>query len=712
MTRSIYNISGYLIDDGIISGNQLARGGPVFRPCTKRTLMLTAPSLVHSCLLGVLFVWSGALGAAESDAAHIRIVVEPSGGRAARSRAAHFHWQVRSQSGAQPRVGQFACGSPWVSPAAGERGVRLVALHGSGNPDETDLLSLDCDPLPHAHGLVGHGKTYGSYDAAQDDLPKLPLLYTPPEGSYLSLVAAMQRNEQETSSGGTKAIVGGVVDAYCILTVLAEAPAEDGANTLRPSFLGDRKEILTWDDIDLDLVPAHDFLPRVESFAASAVRWNHSTEVFSMATWNGTTFRSHSEGGRAFRPHLLHHDYASGRGAAINDAMVSLMSAHNTIDEKKPLLAALISQGLDIWNQVYGRAEFPGRWSSGAGQWKGQFMPAVFATALLKDRSKARALMRIAADPHSRDSARMGPQELRQIRRGVTGVLLWGDGHNPHREVGCAFNQQDLRYWADLKGGASYTGVLKRGSPNVGQKTAADPYGYIDGPPGTPGTSYMAVSLGGMRSFAAIMLLFPRAREIVNSDDVIEYVDRVDRVGRWAAPDPIAAIPAEDQTSSCDPWRGGKGCSGFTTTWGPHPADARHAIENGVGRFTALHAKSLRPGYTAGRVEAHWAAIMALYDGDRFEDRFVDIDGVVAPDIVVSPEETDLVYLTSGSIDAQIHYTLDGTPPTAQSPQYREPFTIGAATEIRAIALKGDRAPSAVSIFHYDPRTFAAGNER
>lgn len=648
------------------------------------------------------------LMAADVSGVQISAVVEPQDGTSTNNRAAHFIWTFVSESGAAPRSGRFACGSYWVAPAAGEKGVRLLSLAGSDKPGQTDLLSLDSDPIPHAHGLVGHGRTYGSYDKEQDDLPKLPLLYTPPAGAYISLVAAMQRNEKETSGAGTKAILGGAVDAYCIVTVLADAPKDDGVNTLRPSILGDRKEILTWDDVDLSVLPAHAFIPKSGSFAKSTIRWNHSTEVFSMATWDGKEFQSYSEGGRAFRPHILHHNYAGGRGGAINASLLSLLGADNTIEEKKPLIASLISQGLDIWNLVYGRKDFPGKWSSGAGQWSGQFMPAVFAVALLKDPSKARRLMQVAADPHSRDPARQAPQEMRQIMRGVTGVLLWGDGHNPHRGPGAVVTQQDLRYWADFKGSSCYDGALKKGDPNVGKKTAGDPYGYIDGPAGTPGSAYMGVSLGGARTFAALMILFPRMRAIVNSDQVIEYVDRVARIGVWVAPDPVAAIPPEDQTERCNPWTGGKDCTAFGKTWGPRPGDARYAVEDGKGRYTSMKTKGTKGGYGNGLVDAHWDEIMALYQGQKHEDFAVPLGVAVAPDIVISPEDQDLVYLSSGTIDADIRYTLDGSQPGLGSAKYDKPFPITAKAEIRAIALKDGLKDSRVSVRAYDPAAWAA----
>ena len=138
---------------------------------------------------------------------------------------------------------------------------------------------------------------------------------------------------------------------------------------------------------------------------------------------------------------------------------------------------------------------------------------------------------------------------LRQIKRGVTGVLLWGDGHplNPKRTK---MGGQDWRYWADFAGPKCYDAYPGEGNPHRGKKTAADLYGYIDGPANKPGSSYMGVSLGGFRAVAAVMILMPQVRSVVNTDAPIEYTDRVTRHGLWTWPDPVAPPAQVDQETA------------------------------------------------------------------------------------------------------------------------------------------------------------------
>ena len=135
------------------------------------------------------------------------------------SRAAHFNWHFTSANGAAVHIGQYACGSYWVAPATDDTAVILTALKGSPDWDD-DLLSCDDDPITERHGLLSGKNNYGSYDASENILQHLPYTIKAEKNSCVSLVAAMQRNEGKTSKGGTKQIVGEVVDAYCVVTVL------------------------------------------------------------------------------------------------------------------------------------------------------------------------------------------------------------------------------------------------------------------------------------------------------------------------------------------------------------------------------------------------------------------------------------------------------------------------------------------------------------
>ena len=82
---------------------------------------------------------------------------------------------------------------------------------------------------------------------------------------------------------------------------------------------------------------------------------------------------------------------------------------------------------------------------------------------------------------------------------------------------------------------------------------------------------------------------------------------------------------------------------------------------------------------------------------------FIGESGIDAP--VFSPQagsydEAQTVTITCGTEGAVIHYTLDGSTPTANSPIYQQPIQVSAATTIKAIAVT-DEEESAVVTANY-----------
>ena len=625
--------------------------------------------------------------------------------RGTNSRDSHFNWAFESSGGGDVQIGQFACGSYWVAPASGDTGVEVLSL--GGNPSWNDFVSCDADPITESHGLLSGSKNYGNYNAAENIIPSLPLSFAPASGSCISLVAAMRRNEAETSNGGTSAIVGEVADAYCVVTILPEPPANGGSDMIRPNMTGASKEFLTWDDFDLTRIPAYAFITgkTAQSWAQTQVRWRSSTEVLGMQTEvSAGTWKLFSEGGRAFRAHNLIPDYASGVAKTFNDDLLALFSSQGTLESKKPALAAMLAYGLDIYHARYdyGTAKRKS-WTSGAGQWSGQYLPPVLLAALLRDETKADELRKVAIYSHGNDVAQLGPQELRQVTRGSTGVLLWGDFkpifRNPNNRV---MVEGDWRFWAEFKESACYDTAIENCNPNTGKKTAADPYGYIDGPSNKPGTSYMPVSFGAVRGLAAAMVLMPEIRSVVNTDDPIEYVDRLVRHGLWTAPDPVASIPVVDQNDGCSAWYNpnGTGCVGWGLTWGADQSDVRFAIEDGTGRFPSMNGQAFTAtsSYESPAAKDNWTAIMALYEGNTYEDNMVDPGVVVAPEILFETGASPRVHLLCATVDSEIHYTLDGSEPTESSALYAGPVAVIGGTEVRAKAYHADKTASSVRV--------------
>ena len=62
----------------------------------------------------------------------------------------------------------------------------------------------------------------------------------------------------------------------------------------------------------------------------------------------------------------------------------------------------------------------------------------------------------------------------------------------------------------------------------------------------------------------------------------------------------------------------------------------------------------------------------------------------------------------SGPTGSEIHYTLDGTVPTAESTLYEGPITLSETTTVKAIAIK-DGVSSAVTSRTYTKGTNAGG---
>ncbi len=624
------------------------------------------------------------------------------------NRPAQWRWLFESSSGAEPRVGQYACGSWWVAPAIGDTGVRLISLLGSGIPGHVDLITLDADPLPYSHGLLtisgitvnpptGNALHYGSGNPAQNEVPNLPKVWTAPVGSCVSLVSAMVRNVEQTSNGGTSAIARSCIDAYCVVTVLRDPPPLNGINSIRPNFVGDTKEFLTWSDFDLSLLPqvAWNSAKTFAQLDSERTRWIHSTEIFSMRGYDGSAFRDYSEGGRAFRPHICVDDYAAGRAVSFYGSCINLFGM-NTVEEKKPLLAAILAEGLAVWHFMYGRAGFPGAWNSGAGQWGGQFIAPALLGALLISTTKAQKLRKTAVlNVTSADPNLQGPQEMRQVMRGISGVPLWGDDHKPQLGATSVIASGDFtaRYWADFKASSCYDGALSPCTLSPGKRTSADPYRMIDGPPNRAGDVYFGIGAANARSLAALMVLMPRLRWVVNNDRVIEFAHRTRAHGVWALPDAAAAIPPADQIPECNPWLAGAGCTLYRSAWGPTAADIRKPVA-GAGRFTTRHGVGAGSNsYDNGILNTNWATIMDLYDGPTYLTTEVPLTKVVAPDIYTYEEDDGQSYavLWCPTWDAQIRYELGpdaaGTAnPTASSPLYSGPILLGATPFIKARA--------------------------
>ncbi|MDY0302492.1 MAG: hypothetical protein RBR98_01755 [Candidatus Moranbacteria bacterium] len=515
-----------------------------------------------------------------------------------------YNWSFNS-GGGDAFCGQFANGDYWVAPAAGQTEVAVTGITSNGN------VSADLNPRLESMGLLDGSKNYGNYSASENIIPILPQSYS----GINSIVAAIKRNEALEGNCGTAAIVGECADSYNVLTVLNSVPENAGSTVIRPNITGETKELLTFSDFDFSRLPSYDFLTGLDATGYETIRrrWSHSTEIFGLgSSLNGNS--GYSEGGRAFRAHTQIDDYGGGVAVAWNNNMMNLFSDSNALEEKMPAISAMLAYGLDIYHSIYDSPlETSRTWLTGATQHPGKLLPPVFLSALAKNRSYADNLKTVSQHVH--DPGKMGPPELAQVVTGKTDYL-WGDIPSLS---GIYFQGS---YWANLFASQCYDGALGVCNPSLGSKTMFDPYGYIDGPPNKPGTSYIGSSLGIQKAFVAIMILMPEIREIVNYPQLITYVDRILNEGIKTADDPCVTPDSRENLETCDAYRN-TGCLYYGVTWGPinvidvtsdcittptHPY-------NKAGRFTELDGTHIGMTYTSGQVESNWNTIRALYDG-------------------------------------------------------------------------------------------------
>ncbi len=530
----------------------------------------------------------------------ITVLVNASSINGSSSTDAIFEWKFNS-GGEAASCGKFANGDYWIAPGPGKSSVEITNISSLG----AGKISADADPVLEKIGLLDGSNKYGNYIASENIVPILPLTYT----TTTSLVAAIQRDESKEGVCGTSRIVGECVDAYNVVTVLPSIPARCGVDMLRPNISGDSKQMLHLSDFDFSLLPSLSYLSGTDPVGLERIRerWAHSIEIFGLVSASGKFF---SEGGRAFRSHILVDDYAGGTASQWYNEMMVLLSDDNSLSEKMPAISSILTYGLDLYHAMYNTTQSR-YFGVGATQHAGKFMPVVLFASLLKDPSFADKLKEVRN--HVRDNHFSGPHELAQIQVGPNGPV-WGDtlSYGPVQQHGS--------YWGNVLASRCYDNapVGTTCNPTLGKKTQKDPYGYIDGPPNKPGTSYMISTLGTQRSFVAMMWLIPKIREVVNYEEIIKYIDRVDTQGIQVLNDPCVTPDSREDPTQCDPYRN-TGCKYYGVTWGPvDPTDENSTcitIETPpytkAGRFTSLQGTMVKPSYTSSQVEKNWSKIKA-----------------------------------------------------------------------------------------------------
>ena len=119
-----------------------------------------------------------------------------------------------------------------------------------------------------------------------------------------------------------------------------------------------------------------------------------------------------------------------------------------------------------------------------------------------------------------------------------------------------------------------------------GNRASGDPHGFVDGPPGVPGSGYFQVSGGPRIEWAGIVQAMPELCEVVNTPSLVSFVERYLDSGLQMGNDPCAPPSAADVSSGiCDVFRS-RNCVDYglvnngTVRWGPDPRDNTQCVNN------------------------------------------------------------------------------------------------------------------------------------
>lgn len=455
--------------------------------------------------------------------------------------------------GQECRSGQFVNGEYWAVPVtvsgAGVPAVTITGILPSGVDN-----SAESNPSTDLESGILTG--WGGYVASKNIMTKLPYDAKPGE-SIIKMVA----KSPSSACINPEAKVKGCAAAFDVLTILNTVPPDNGATIFRPPYAGSEKPLRTLAQVRKERLPRiqaiSDMKVGKSSFPDIVARWN-SPGYELCRRWQiyGQKHRS------AMAMDVIGADYGADYANAYLSDMLSLFGTE-TSAQKDAAVYALMQQGFD--NYAIYKLGIP--FGSGAGQLLGVKPTIVFSAALYDDR----AVMKDVHDAVNKPWTSMPwfQEDDQVFKTANSATPVWGN------------RDGELTYWTRIFLGDN-------------NKTGADPYGYIDGPPGGPpdhrpdNNSYMyCCSIGPYASYVFASHLMPYMSYTGNNFTLSQFIDRSWNGrgvpgfsgGWWGAPDPCAP-PDPNESAACNPWTGGFDCLFYKKTWGPDPNNPGECIHH------------------------------------------------------------------------------------------------------------------------------------
>lgn len=404
----------------------------------------------------------------------------------------------------------------------------------------------------------GFDERIHDFDAAR--VPDLPYVAQPGE-SIVKAVSLEPLGDDECRP---------CLQSSAVLTVVGEAPPDDGETVFRPPYFGTDKPLYSTEDLQTDLLPSYPHTENTPSLD-DVEGWFRGLQLDHKTNWTG----------RAMHPVDSMPDYGSSIASRDAEGALRLMM-DDTVLAKWDAIVVYVQFGIDIYHMMLGGQV----WPPGGGHGEGRKLPAVFAAVLLDDEQMRTDLSSAGREVFGENGG---------MYRSPADVVLFGQTDNDEES-----------YWTNL--------VFDTGS-----RTIIDPYHHIDGGH-RPGGSYQfcCTSLP-WKSTATALYMMPALQDVWNHPEFLEYVDRWVSHGAWTQPDPCA--PPDGTCSGGD--SGGAACTsasepdvctgeeafcdltvgwdaGYGVTYGPDGSggcipDADES--DGTGRFPALHGASRDDGH-------------------------------------------------------------------------------------------------------------------
>ncbi|OJJ14972.1 hypothetical protein BKI52_41195 [marine bacterium AO1-C] len=481
--------------------------------------------------------------------------------------------------------GQFVTGDYWVIPSTPGGIVTITAMTPDGelnpalvNPED---VPRDASGNPVGEKKQGLLKAYNTYDASMNLMNQLPYQARGGESIY-------KAKSQKGLSCDTKSIRPGCIATATILTVLSEAPPNNGATVFRPPLHGTWKPLYSTTKVKMNRLPR---LPQVSNGTNGVIGGPNGFERWAPPEIE-LYHKGFSELHRAVKPHLAQGGYAATQAQYLIEDIIKLFG-QETEEEKRPGTYSIIQKGID--NYAVFKMGVP--FSTGAGQHLGKKPPIVFFAAMYDDPVLLEEVRAISLDPKSTQVSYF--QEDYQVRLGHSGMAIWGDAFDDiHGYFNRIYPKED------------------------GKGTDADPFGYIDGPAGiiyedprtSPKRNYLSVAAGPLIGYAFLQHLMPWLKYAAGDPEILLFADRfysgygIENFngGMWTLPDPVA--PYDRRESNCDPRKlnstGITGCNYYGVTWGPDLNDYSKFIGHGGDPKTKGRAPD-HHGYTMPLTRVH-----------------------------------------------------------------------------------------------------------